>query len=138
MKATWAGGNAELHGEFVDFAPILTGLRPCQQPHPSILIGGQGHGGIARTVEYGDGWFPIVYEELDIGPQMQELERRCQAADKPAAPVTAGIWEIDEPLMQKCAELGVDRCVVVYYAADKDGLPAFLERYERLVERFGD
>ncbi len=65
MKAIWAGNNAEFHGEFVDFAPILTGLRPRQEPHPPILIGGQGSRGIARTVEYGDGWMPIVYEELD-------------------------------------------------------------------------
>lgn len=36
------------------FAPILTGLRPRQQPHPPILIGGQGSTGIAHTVQYGD------------------------------------------------------------------------------------
>ena len=42
MKAIWAEDDAEFHGEFVDFAPILTGLRPRQQPHPPILIGGQG------------------------------------------------------------------------------------------------
>jgi probable F420-dependent oxidoreductase len=137
MKAIWAEEDAEFHGEFVDFAPILTGLRPLQQPHPPILIGGQGRAGIAYTVEYGDEWFPIVYEELDFGPQMQELERRCQAAGKPATPVTAALWKIDEPLMQKCAELGVDRCVVVYHTEDKDGLTAFVERYEPLVEHFG-
>jgi hypothetical protein len=84
-----------------------------------------GRVGISHTVEYGDGWFPIVYKELDFGPQMLELERRCQAAGRPAAPVTVAIWEVDEPLMQRCAELGVDRCVVVYHAEDKDGFPAF-------------
>ncbi len=80
---------------------------------------------------------PIVYEELDFGSQMQELERLCQAAGRPPAPVTAAVWQIDEPLMERCAELGVDRCVVVYHAEDKDGLPPFLERYSRLVDRFG-
>ena len=34
MKAIWAGNSPEFHGEFVDFAPILTGLRPRQEPHP--------------------------------------------------------------------------------------------------------
>jgi hypothetical protein len=52
--------------------------------------------------------------------------------------VTAGLWEIDEPLMQRCAELGADRCLVVFHAEDKDSFPAFLERYSRLVDRFGD
>jgi probable F420-dependent oxidoreductase len=138
MKAIWAGNNAEFHGEFVDFAPILTGLRPRQEPHPPILLGSQGSRGIACTVEYGDGWMPIVVEELDFGAQMQELERLCQAADRPDAPVTAGLWEIDEPLMERCAELGVDRCIVVFHAEDKDGFPAFLERYARLVNSFGE
>ena len=138
MKAIWAGGNAEFHGEFVDFAPILPGLRPRQEPHPPIFIGSHGSRGIARTVEYADGWMPIVYEDLDFGGLMQELERLCQAAGRPTVPVTAGLWEIDEPLMERCAELGVDRCLVVFHAEDKDSFPAFLERYSRLVDRFGE
>jgi alkanesulfonate monooxygenase SsuD/methylene tetrahydromethanopterin reductase-like flavin-dependent oxidoreductase (luciferase family) len=138
MKAIWAGGNVEFHGEFVDFAPILTGLRPRQEPHPPILIGSRGSRGIARTVEYADGWMPIVYEGLDFGALMQELERLCQAAGRPTVPVTAGLWEIDEPLMERCAELGVDRCLVVFHAEDKDSFPAFLERYSRLVDHFGE
>lgn len=138
MKAIWAGDDAEFHGEFVDFAPILTGLRPRQQPHPPILIGGQGSRGIARTVQYGDAWMPIVYEELDLGTQMLELERRCQEAGQPTAPVTAAIFDVDKRLMERCAELGVERCVVVFHTEDKDGLPAFLERYTRVADRFAD
>jgi probable F420-dependent oxidoreductase len=138
MKAIWAEDDADFHGEFVDFAPILTGLRPRQQPHPPILIGGQGSRGIAHTVDYGDAWMPIVYDELDLGTQMLELERRCQEAGKPTAPVTAAIFEIDKQLMERCAEVGVDRCVVVFHTEDKDGLPAFLERYTRVADRFSD
>jgi alkanesulfonate monooxygenase SsuD/methylene tetrahydromethanopterin reductase-like flavin-dependent oxidoreductase (luciferase family) len=138
MQAIWAEDDAEFHDEFVYFAPILTGLRPYQRPHPPVLIGGQGSRGIARTVEYGDAWMPIVYEELELGSQMWELERRCREAGKPAAPVTAAIFEVDKPLMERCAELGVDRCVVVFHAEDKDGLPAFLERYARVAGRFAD
>ena len=139
MKAIWAGGNPEFHGEFVDFAPILTGLRPRQEPHPPILLGSQGSTGIARTVEYADGWMPIVVDDgLDFGEQVRELERLCQAADRPAAPVTAGLWKIDEPLMERCAEAGADRCLVVFHAEDKDSFPAFVERFSYLVDRFGE
>jgi probable F420-dependent oxidoreductase len=137
MKAIWADDNAEFHGEFVDFAPILTGLKPRQAPHPPILIGSQGSAVIARTVEYGDGWMPIVFEEPDLGSQMQELSRCCDAAGRPTAPVTACLFEINEPLMGRCAELGVDRCVVVFHAENQEDFPAFLERYAGLVDRFG-
>jgi alkanesulfonate monooxygenase SsuD/methylene tetrahydromethanopterin reductase-like flavin-dependent oxidoreductase (luciferase family) len=138
MKALWAEDDAEFHGEFVNFAPILTGLRPCQQPHPPILIGSQGSRGIACTVQYGDAWMPIVYEELDLGAQMLELARRCQEAGKPTAPVTAAMFDVDRQLMERCAELGVDRCVVVFHTEDKDGLPRFLERYIRVADGLAD
>lgn len=138
MKAIWGSADAEYHGEFVDFAPILTGLRPRQDPHPPILIGGQGSKGIAWAVEYGDGWIPIVYRELDFGAQMQELERLCQAAGRLVVPVTAVLWGIDEPLMERCAAVGADRCIVVFHAEDKEGFPAFLDRYSGLVGHFGD
>lgn len=136
MKALWAGDDAEFHGEFVDFGPILTGLRPRQEPYPPVLIGRQGSKGIADTVDYADGWMPIVYQGLDLAAQMQELEQRCQAAGRPAAPVTAGLLEIDESLMERCADLGVDRCVVVVHAEDKAQFPAFLERCSALAGRF--
>ncbi len=136
MKELWAGDDAGFHGEFVDFAPVLTGLRPVQRPHPPVLIGRQGSRGIADTVEYADGWMPIVYPELDLAAQMQELERCCHAAGKPAAPVTAALMEIDEPLMERCADLGVDRCVVVAHAEDEAGFLAFLNRFSPLVGRF--
>ena len=136
MQALWAADDAEHHGEFVDFAPVLTGLRPLQQPHPPILIGRQGSRGIADTVEFGDAWMPIVYPELDLAAHVEELHRRCHAAGRPAAPVTAGLLELDEPLLERCAGLGVDRCLVVGHAEDKDTFPAFLERYSALVDRF--
>ena len=136
MKALWAADDAEFHGEFVNFAPILTGLRAVQDPHPPILIGRQGSNGVADTVAYADGWMPIVYPELDLAAQMRELKLRCDAVGRQAAPVTAALTEIDELLMERCAGLAVDRCVVVVHAEDKDNFPAFLERYAPLAERF--
>ncbi len=136
MKALWAAEDAEFHGEFVDFAPVLTGLRPLQEPHPPILIGRQGTSGIADTVQYADGWMPIVYRELDLAARLQELARCCHAAGRAVAPVTACLFEIDELLMAHCADLGVDRCLVVFHAEDKDMFPAFLERCSALAGRF--
>lgn len=81
---------------------------------------------------------PIVYQELDLGTQMLELERRCQEAGRPTAPVTAALFALDNRLMERCAGLGVDRCLVVFHTEDEDGLPAFLERYARVADRFAD
>jgi predicted urease superfamily metal-dependent hydrolase len=97
----------------------------------------QGSNGIADTVEHADGSMPIVYQGLDIAAQMQELEHCCHAAGRPTAPVPGALMAINEFLMERCADLGVDRCVVVFHAEDKDMFPAFLERYSALAGRFG-
>jgi len=89
-------------------------------------------------VQYGDAWMPIVYDELDLAAQMPELERRCREAGKPTAPVTTAMFEPDTQLMERCARLGVDRCVFVFHTEDQDGPPAFLERYGRAADRFAD
>ncbi len=42
MKAIWTKDEAEYHGEFVDFDPIWCWPKPLQQPHPPVLVGGNG------------------------------------------------------------------------------------------------
>ena len=41
MTAIWTQEEAEFHGEFVDFDPILLEPRPAQVPHPPVLVGGK-------------------------------------------------------------------------------------------------
>jgi probable F420-dependent oxidoreductase len=138
MKAIWTEGIAEFHGQFVDFAPIRTGLRPRQQPHPPILVGSQGARGLARTVEYGDEWFPEVGADFDLGAQMKELARLCHVRGRPTALVTAFLWELDESLIERCAEAGVNRCVVYFYPERPSVVQPFLRHYTDLARRFGE
>src|SRR5690606_27111309 len=42
MKALWTEKEAEYHGEFVDFGPTWQWPKPVQQPHPPIIVGGNG------------------------------------------------------------------------------------------------
>jgi len=135
MKAIWTQEEAEFHGRFFDFAPIRTGLKPLQQPHPPILVGSNGPRGRARAVEYGDEWFPVVSHKVDLPAALEELRQSCETAGRRAIPVTAFLWELDEALLQRCAELGVGRCVVYLYPTRLDLVEDFLDRCTTLSSR---
>ena len=40
MKEIWTKPQAEYHGEFVNFDPIIAWPKPVQKPYPPILVGG--------------------------------------------------------------------------------------------------
>ncbi|MBO0685861.1 MAG: LLM class F420-dependent oxidoreductase, partial [Candidatus Dormibacteraeota bacterium] len=40
MKEIWTRDEAEYHGEFVNFGPMVQWPKPVQKPHPPIHIGG--------------------------------------------------------------------------------------------------
>jgi hypothetical protein len=90
---------------------------------------GDGPHVLHRVVDYGDGWLPIVSKDIPLEPRLRELHRLCEAAGREPLPVTAGMFEIDEKLIERCAELGVARCIVVTpIGGDMDVVQPFLER----------
>ena len=58
MKAIWTQDEASYHGEQVDFDPIWCWPKPIQEPHPPVLVGGNGERVLDRVVAFGDEWMP--------------------------------------------------------------------------------
>ena len=67
MKEIWTKPQAEYHGEFVNFDPMMAWPKPVQKPHPPIHVGGAFPHGARRAVRYGDGWIPTARGDLDRG-----------------------------------------------------------------------
>lgn len=135
MQAIWTQDEAELHGEFVDFDPILSWPKPVQAPHPPVLVGGGGLLSLRAAAEYGDVWMPMVEDAAEFETQLTELRRLCEAAGRPSMEVTAFAWEPDEQLLAQCAELGVSRCTVWAPIEDLGALLSFLDSYARIADR---
>ena len=57
-RAEGFSAEAEYHGEFVNFDPMIARPKPVQKPHPPIHVGGAFPHGARRTIRYGDGWIP--------------------------------------------------------------------------------
>ncbi len=72
MKACWGPHPCEYHGRYVDFPKLWCHPKPIQQPHPPILIAGEGERLPERIAEYGDGWLP---RGRNITPQSLEAGR---------------------------------------------------------------
>jgi hypothetical protein len=62
MKEIWTKPEAEYHGEFVKFHPMMAWPKPVQKPYPSILAGGAFPGSARRAIRHGNGWMPQVMQ----------------------------------------------------------------------------
>jgi probable F420-dependent oxidoreductase len=134
MQAIWTQDEAAFHGQFVDFDPILSWPKPIQKPYPPVLVGGSGELSLRAVAAYGDGWIPVVDEIAAFEEQLAEVQSLRDAAGRPPTAVTA--CASDEALMSRCAELGVDRFVMVRPEVDDlASFQSFVEDYANLGGR---
>ena len=90
MKQIWTEDAASYHGKHVDFEGIWSWPKPVQQPHPPIMVGGDGPHTLQRVVEYGDEWIPIggFRTPASLGHRIEELQRLAKEAGRERIPVT--------------------------------------------------
>ena len=111
-KEIWANEEATYHGEFVNFDRIVCRPAPLQQPHPPVLIGGNGPTVHKRVLAYGDGWFPnrIPPDDAMIA-RVEELQRLGEEAGRGRIPVTLQIPPRDPSVLEQYERAGVTRAV---------------------------
>jgi probable F420-dependent oxidoreductase len=111
MKQIWTREAAEYHGRFVDFDPIWSWPKPVQQPHPPIILAGNGPSVLRRAVDYADEWWPFS-EALDSLPaRIPELQRLAAASGRGPIPVTLMTADRDRARLKRIESAGVSRCI---------------------------
>src|SRR6201991_476340 len=91
-RAIWTEEEASYHGEFVDFDRIACRPAPLQEPHPPVLIGGQGPRGPERVLAYGDGCSPNrTPPDEQMIARVEKLQRLGEEAGRGQIPVTLQI-----------------------------------------------
>jgi probable F420-dependent oxidoreductase len=118
-KALWADEVTSYHGEFVNFDEIVCRPAPLQEPHPPILVGGNGRRVHDRVLAYGDGWFPnrIPPDDAMIA-RVEDLQHRADEAGRGPIPVTIQIPPKDLSVLERYEEAGVTRSVHMLRAGD--------------------
>jgi probable F420-dependent oxidoreductase len=116
MKAIWTQDEASYHGEWVDFDPIWSWPKPVQQPHPPVLVGGNGPKVLERVVAFGDEWMPNRVTGLT--ERIDELGRLAAEAGRDPIPVTLSGARPDPELIERGEQVGVRRCSFYITPAD--------------------
>ncbi|MYK25703.1 MAG: LLM class F420-dependent oxidoreductase [Dehalococcoidia bacterium] len=137
MQAIWANDEGEYHGELIDFDPIWQWPKPVQDPHPPVIIGGDGPTTLKRVARYGDGWMPIDGRNRDdFAPAIAELNDL--AAEQGRGPMTVSLFGSgpNPARIEKHAKAGVDRIVFLVPPAPADVVLPVVEERARLAEQF--
>ncbi len=138
MKAIWAQDEAEYHGKQVDFDPIWSWPKPLQQPHPPILVGGNGRTVIDRVLAFGDEWFPNrIGDDDKLRARMADLRRRGEEAGQGSIPVTLQVAPESAAELEPYAQAGVHRCVYFLPSAGRDKVEPRMDRLAKLARQVG-
>jgi probable F420-dependent oxidoreductase len=135
IRRIWTAGEAEFHGRHVDFGPIWSWPKPAQQPHPPIIVGGEGPRVLERVLDYGDEWGPNDHDELP--DRVAELHRLAAERGRAPVPVTAFHVAPEGERLRRYAAAGVTRCVFSLPGAGESEVRPAVERLAALARRFG-
>jgi probable F420-dependent oxidoreductase len=89
IRTLLSSEEASFEGEFFRFGPLRTLIRPVQQPHPPIWVGGHGRRAIRRAAELGDGWLPSMVEPDGLARGIDVLRAACDAIGRAELPTLA-------------------------------------------------
>ncbi|MED5409419.1 MAG: LLM class F420-dependent oxidoreductase [Chloroflexota bacterium] len=114
MKEIWTKEEAEFHGKYVDFPPIICNPKPAQTPHPPVLLGGNAKNVLRRVVKWGDGWLPIRLSPEEIVEAKRKIFELCdsEGRDPETIQITMHSLPVDKELISRFEEAGVDRVLV--------------------------
>src|SRR5829696_2063829 len=139
-KELWTTEESSYHGRYVDFDRIHSFPKPVQQPHPPVLVGGNGPTVHDRVLAFGDGWFPnrIPTDDQMIA-RVEELQRRGEQAGRGPIPVTLQIPPRDPAVLERYEAAGVTRVVHMlraHDAADRAGAERKLDEWTERMRRY--
>lgn len=137
MREIWTQPEAEYHGREVDFDPLWSWPKPTQQPHPPVLIGGNGPRALERVLDFGDEWLPMAGRDPDaLARRIEELQRLAGERGRGPIPVTVFGAAPDPDAIARYAEMGVHRCLMKLPAADADQVLPLISSYADVAMSF--
>jgi probable F420-dependent oxidoreductase len=137
MKAIWTEDEASYHGRYVDFERIWSWPKPAQDPHPPVIVGGNGERVLDRVIAYGDEWMPNRIESVDelrgrmdrLGEMAAEAGRETPKVGLYAAPAKAAE-------MASYEAIGVSRYVLFVPPVPRPEAEARLDHLTGVIEEY--
>jgi probable F420-dependent oxidoreductase len=138
MKEIWTTDEASYHGKYVDFDPIWCWPKPVQEPHPPILVGGNGRTVYDRVLAYGDGWLPnrIGDDDKNIA-RIEKLQALGREAGRDSVHVSLQLAPRDPAMLERYEKAGVTRAIYMLPAGERDEVEAKLDRFTEAMLAYG-
>jgi probable F420-dependent oxidoreductase len=136
MQAIWTQEEASYHGRHVDFDPIWARPKPLQQPHPPILVGGNGAGVCDRVLAYGDEWMPNAMPDAEaLQERIRAFHERAQAAGRRLG-VTLYAAPAKAQAIGDYERAGVHRYVFHMQSAGRDDTERRLDHLDGVISEY--
>jgi probable F420-dependent oxidoreductase len=135
-REMWTNEEATYHGEFVNFDGIVSRPGPLQEPHPPVLVGGNGPNVPKRVLAFGDGWFPNrIPPDDQMIARVEELQALGEQAGRGRIPVTIQIPPKDPSVLESYERAGVTRAVHMLRADDAADAGSAEHKLDEWAER---
>jgi alkanesulfonate monooxygenase SsuD/methylene tetrahydromethanopterin reductase-like flavin-dependent oxidoreductase (luciferase family) len=132
LKSLWTEDETAFDGEFLRYRPLWLWPKPVQQPHPPVMLGGEGPTVLQRVVDYADEWFPNAHDGIE--DRVRELQRLAAEAGRDPIPVTVIHTEPDAETIRRYADAGVTRCLFSLPSGGRDEVEPLLEQFAGIAE----
>ena len=137
MKAIWTQERGQLPRRHVDFDSIWSQPKPLQQPHPPILVGGNGPKVIDRVLAYGDEWMPNAMPDAEaLQQRIREFHERAAQSGRGALGVTLYAAPAKAQAIADYEQAGVHRYVFHMQSTESDEAQQRLERLDAVIAEY--
>ena len=120
----WTEQLIEHHGSHFNFDQVAFEPKPFTQPHPPIIVGGDGPAALRRAALIGQGWIPMNHSLADLAASIKKIEKmRADAGISGKCEVTFGggpVNSLDD--VKRCRDAGVDRMLVSPWKSSREAL----------------
>ena len=137
MKEIWTNNEAEFHGRYVDFPPVICNPKPVSQPHPPVFLGGNAKNVLRRVVRWGEGWIPVRISPENIKTARVQIKGLCLAEDRDPEEIKITIHSQppDKSISDAFGRAGADRVLIGLRATEHHQV---LEELESIAEEVQD
>lgn len=130
MRTLWADEVSSYDGDLYELRECRMYPKPLQAKIP-VHFGGESDAALRRVADLGQGWFGFNRAPEEVPEALERLDRVLADRGRSRQDVTVTISPyfkpVDAAALERYAELGVDRVIVVTLAFDVDGLEATLD-----------
>ena len=138
MRALWAGGMVEHHGEFYDFPPVE--MRPSLPAPVPIYVGGHSDIAFRRASTIGDGWLGVHYSVEELFRYLTVLQHAREdagTADRPFEIIASPMAAPTPDLLAELEAAGVTSILTSSWMSGGITAPE-IGRTEEMIAAYGE